>query len=514
MKPLHLLTIREAATLIASRDLSPVTLTEHFLSRIERLDHAYVSYLYVDHKGALRAAQMAEDEIASGEYKGLLHGIPFAVKDNYETAGLPMTAGSRILSTHISNTDADSVAKLKSKGAILLGKLNTWEYGTGNAGISFDLPTPPARNPWNLNHFTGGSSSGSGAALAAGLATFTLGSDTGGSVRLPAAACGVFGLKPTLGRVSRRGVQPNCYSFDTVGPLARSAEDCAILLDALSGFDPADAMSANTTTSTCTELIDQPLQGVRIGLLGQDDLRLDLAIRNALMQASQALVRRGATVELASMPVRPDLYRRITTIINWSESYAIHQSDLEENEHLMGHALREKLIKGRRIPASSYIDAQRQRRLLTQATDALFNDFDLLLLPTTATPAPNIDDRDAVKAFTVDAATHAFSLTGHPGISIPAGLSEGLPISVQLGGRYFEESLLLAASHALNQYFGTHSLPEPADSLPDLRHVVAESTIRRSVKELEEEALTAVQILGHPALKTSEPASMYVWHGR
>jgi aspartyl-tRNA(Asn)/glutamyl-tRNA(Gln) amidotransferase subunit A len=511
MTPLHQLSIRETATLIESRQLSPVALVQHYLDRIKALDHAFVSYLHVDTAGALQAAHEADAEIAAGSYRGPLHGIPFAVKDNYAAAGLPMTAGSAVMADHVASEDAGAIARLKDAGAILLGKLNTWEYGTGSGSISFDLPTPPARNPWSSAHFTGGSSSGSGAALAGGLAAFTLGSDTGGSVRLPAAACGLYGLKPTLGRVSRRGIQHNCYAFDTAGPLAHSAEDCALLLDAMAGHDPQDAVSVDAPVDAYAAAIRDGVKGLRVGVVGLDDMQLEPCVRDALRAAADALVQAGAIVAPAEMPLRPSDYRKVSMVINWSESFAIHQQDFLHREHLMGHALREKMIKGRAISAVTYVDAQRQRRLLTDATDAMFAEFDLLLMAMTATRAPAIDNDAVVKAFTSDAASHAFSLTGHPAIAIPSGVVDGLPVSVQLGAGYFDEKRLLAGAYVLQQAFGVLQRDESGDaSLPNMRNIPKQATPRRDVAVIEAEVREALAEMPVPMDEDLEPGAVWL----
>src|SRR6266704_6720486 len=235
------LTIAEAARLIEQRDLSPVELVDSRLDRIAKLDGKLNSFIRVLGDEARRDARAAEAEITAGKYRGPLHGIPIGLKDIYETAGVATTGHSKVMQDHVPKADAFSVTRLREAGAIVMGKLATHEFALG--GPSFDLPWPPARNPWNTDHFTGGSSSGTGAAVAAGLILGGSGSDTGGSIRLPAAYCGVTGLKPTYGRVSRYGVLPLAYSLDHVGPLAWTVEDCAILLQAMAGHDPRDPAS-------------------------------------------------------------------------------------------------------------------------------------------------------------------------------------------------------------------------------------------------------------------------------
>ena len=239
---LHDLTLAEAAALIEARKLSPVEYTRALIARTDALDPQLDAYITRTNEAALEAARAAEAEIARGNHRGPLHGIPFAVKDIYDTAGVLTSGHSRICIDRVPSRDATAVAKLRAAGGVLMGKLATHEFAHG--GPSFDLPWPPARNPWNTAHFTGGSSSGSGAAIAAGLVPATLGSDTGGSIRGPAGLCGIAGLKPTYGLVSRAGVLPNSYSYDHCGPMARTSQDCALILNAIAGHDPADPASS------------------------------------------------------------------------------------------------------------------------------------------------------------------------------------------------------------------------------------------------------------------------------
>ena len=390
--------IEEAAPAIQSGDLSPVDLTEAFLKRIEAIDDQVRSYILVMGDEAREAAARAEAEIKAGRHRGPLHGIPFAVKDNYHAAGYRTCAGSRLMLDHISTESAATVDRLRDAGAILLGKLNTWEYGTGNAGVYFDLPYPPARNPWNTACFTGGSSSGSGAAVAAGTAMFALGTDTGGSVRLPSAGCGVQGLKPTLGRISRRGILPNCFSFDTPGPLAWTVEDCALILNVLAGADPRDPMCSSRPTADYTAALNEGVQGLRVGCLkdfGGDAALIDPEMAAAVEEALALLEKAGAVLVPVELPLAPAAYRSISTVINWAESIAIHAEDFAERSHLMGRALHEKMIKGAAISAADYVAAQRRRRQITERTDAVFRSIDALVMPTIYRPAPAIADDPA-----------------------------------------------------------------------------------------------------------------------
>src|SRR5438105_10234674 len=258
------LTIAEAARLIEQRELSPVELVDSRLDRIARLDGRLNSFIRLLADEARAAARAAEAEIAAGKYRGPLHGIPIGLKDIYETAGVATTGHSKVMQDHVPQADASTVKRLRDAGAVVMGKLATHEFAFG--GPSFDLPWPPARNPWNTEHFTGGSSSGTGAAVAAGLVLGGTGSDTSGSIRSPAALCGIAGLKPTYGRVSRRGVLPLAFSMDHAGPMAWTAEDCALLLQAMAGYDPEDPASASVAVPDYSKDLNKKIKGIRIGV--------------------------------------------------------------------------------------------------------------------------------------------------------------------------------------------------------------------------------------------------------
>ena len=449
---LHDLSIGEAAALFARRALSPVELVQAFLDRITAVDQQVASYLTVNAGAALAAAQRAERAIMAGEARGPLEGIPFAVKDNFYSKGLRTTAASRLMLDVVPGHSAAAIERLEQAGAILLGKLNMWEYGTGTGAVHFDLPFPPARNPWKLGCFTGGSSSGSGAAVAAGTAMAALGTDTGGSVRLPAAACGLQAIKPTFGRISRHGILPNCWSFDTPGPMAWTVRDCALLMDALAGFDARDAGSADVPPCATLGGLEDGVSGLRIGMvtnLTHGKEAVDAAILDNLERARAAFARAGALVTDMQLPLAPAEYRSVTSTINWAESFSIHETDFLTRRAEMGLALRDKLTTGFAVRAADYLAAQRQRRVLALQIDALFADVDLLLLPVSYRVAPPLTDPDAVQAFTTINATAAFNLSGHPAAAIRSGFTpDGLPTALQLVGRHFDEATVLRAAHA------------------------------------------------------------------
>src|ERR1700680_248293 len=291
------LTITEAARLIEQRELSPVELVDSRLDRIARLDGKLNSFIRVLGDEALAAARTAEAEIAAGKYRGPLHGIPIGLKDIYETAGVATTGHSKVMQDHVPKADAFSVVRLRAAGAIVMGKLATHEFALG--GPSFDLPWPPARNPWNTDHFTGGSSSGTGAAVAAGLVLGGTGSDTGGSIRGPAALCGIAGIKPTYGLISRMGILPLAFSLDHAGPMAWTAEDCAILLQAMAGHDPADPGSANRPVPDYRKALTGDVKGVRVGLIRHfyaRDNEANAATRDAIETAAKKLEEMGASL--------------------------------------------------------------------------------------------------------------------------------------------------------------------------------------------------------------------------
>jgi len=446
------LSAAEAGRRIAAGTLSPVALVRRMLERIAALNDRLQCYITVAADPALDAAARAEAEIAAGQHRGPLHGVPFAVKDNYLTAGIRTTAGSRLMLDTVPDSSAEAVLRLQAAGAVLLGKLNTWEYGTGNGGVYFDLPFPVARNPWDTACFTGGSSTGAGAAIAAGLACFTLGSDTGGSIRLPAAACGVIGLKPTYGRVSRAGMLPNCWSLDVAGPLCRTTEDAALILAVLAGPDGKDEATRDLPVPDYARHRDAGVQGLRVGVIqdGGPDETCSPAQQAALAESVPALERAGARLQPVRLPDAVASYRQAASLINWSESFSIHEADATQRPHLMGRALRTKMMTGAAVRAADYLAAQRQRRLLAAGVEAMFGAVDVLLLPGTHAVAPPFAQADEVMDFTRRSWMAPFSLSGHPALAFPAGFdAAGMPCNVQLATRWFDESTLLRCAAAL-----------------------------------------------------------------
>jgi aspartyl-tRNA(Asn)/glutamyl-tRNA(Gln) amidotransferase subunit A len=447
------LTIAEASRLVGARKISPVELTEAYLARIAAVDdklHAFITLLADD---ALAKARKAEADIMAGRWKGPLHGIPFSVKDNYYTKGVRTTAASRLLLDFVPDETATTIEMLEGAGAILLGKLNTWEYGTGTGEISDDLPFPLARNPWNTAHFTGGSSTGAGVAVAAGLSAFALGSDTGGSVRLPAAAAGVPGMKATYGRVSRAGILPNCWSLDVAGPLSWTVADNALLLGAMSGYDPRDPQSADVPVPDYTAGLETGVKGLVIGVIrdfGPDAPALASDVAANLAKAEAALVAAGASLVEIALPAPMESYRQVVSVINWGESFSIHEKDYVERGHLMGKALRDKMTSGFALRAVDFIAAHRRRRELAVATDAVIRTCDAVLAPCTFMTAPTFAEPDALMTFIMHAATSIFNVTGHPALSIPTGFgASGLPTSAQIVGKLFDEATVYRVARTI-----------------------------------------------------------------
>lgn len=459
------LSVSEATRLIDAGQLSPVDLLEAVLARIDTVDGTIHSYLRLDRVAARQAAKAAAERAVKGQRLSPVDGIPFAVKDNIYTAGLSTTAGSRVPQRHDPSINATLVSRLQAAGAILVGKLNTWEYGTGTGAVYDDLDTPPARNPWHPDYYTGGSSSGAGGSVAAGTALFAIGTDTGGSVRLPAAACGIVGLKPTFGRISRHGIMPNCWSFDTPGPMALTVEDAALVYDIIAGHDPQDPVSLAAPLEPATPSLSDSVAGLKIGFVRNLDpggAPPQSPILAALDTAAALFRDAGADVTEIELPIAPSQYRAISVPINRSESFSIHERDYLEYRHLMGRSLREKLEIGMYMRAADYLAALRQRRELVAQTDAIFQSVDILLLPMTYRTAPRLDDAEAVTDFTAGSAGSPFSLTGHPALALPAGFNQqGLPVSVQLAAGFRKEAILLRAAATLERHF--NPTPHRAD---------------------------------------------------
>jgi aspartyl-tRNA(Asn)/glutamyl-tRNA(Gln) amidotransferase subunit A len=452
MDDLAWLTVAEAAELLRGRKLSPVEYAKALIDRVERHDGKLNAFLRFTPDLALGDARRAEAEIARGAWRGPFHGVPYGLKDIVDYAGLPTTAHSKILRENVATADAAVTQKLRAAGGVFLGKLSTHEFAIG--GPSFDLPWPPARNPWNRDHFCGGSSSGSGTATAAGFLPAAIGTDTGGSVRNPASMCGIVGIKPTYGLVSRRGVLPLSFSLDHVGALTRTVRDNALMLDLIAGHDPLDPGSADRTTGPSAAELDHGVKGLRIGVIRHfytRDMEADPEMTAGIDAAAKKLADLGAKVsELETAPLGE--YVACNRIIMTSEAFAIHEKWLRERPGDYGALARERLMSGAFVRAADYVNATRLRRKMADAFHALFSGIDVAVTASSMDPACRIDDPKAVEYTYARQARGPFNVTGGPALSVPVGFSKsGLPLAMQIVGKPFSEALIYRVAHAYEQ---------------------------------------------------------------
>lgn len=442
------LTIAEASRLIADRKLSPVELTDACLHRIETLDHQLDSFVTLTADRARKEAKAAEAAVMSNGPRSRLHGIPYCLKDIFDTAGVRTTAMSKLLADNVPTRDSHCQERLAAAGGVLLGKNATWEFAHG--GPSWDILFPPARNPWDRDCSPAGSSSGSAAAVAAGFAPATLGSDTGGSIRGPAAACGIAGLKPTYGLVSRRGVIPNCFSQDHAGPLAWTTEDVAILLQAIAGHDPEDPGSADVPIPDYASALDGNVKGLVIGVPTrwlEEEAPPTPATMKAFEAALDVFRDLGASVRPVTLPPIEQFDDAKKTIAV-CELFAIHAADLRQRPELFGASLRYRIISGGLVRAEDYIRAMRLRTDLARSLQAVMTTVDLLMLPT-GEPAGKLEPVPHSSLFTRPSLTAAFNVGGNPALSVCSGFdSRGLPFSLQVVGQLFDEATVLRAGDA------------------------------------------------------------------
>lgn len=441
MSDLAWLSIAEGSVLLRDKKLSPVEWTQALIARVERHDGRLNAFLRFMPEIALADARRAEAEISAGNWRGPLHGVPYGLKDIIDYAGLPTTAHSAILKDNVATADAVVTQRLRAAGAVFMGKLSTHEFAIG--GPCFDLPWPPARNPWNRDYFCGGSSSGSGVATAAGFVPFAIGTDTGGSIRNPATMCGVTGIKPTYGLVSRRGVFPLAFSLDHVGPLTRSVHDNATVLNVLAGHDGLDPGSVARPGVDYTALTGKGLKGVRIGWLKHfyhDDIKADPQMGAAVDAAVLKMQELGAQVTEVKT-VALSQFQACNRIIMGSESYAIHQKWLRERPQDYGDITRQRFLYGAMYSASDYINALRMRSKFTADFHALFNDVDVIVTASAHDPAVRIDDQEACEFIYSRQARAPFNVTGSPAMAVPAGFSkEGLPLGIQIVAAPYNEA--------------------------------------------------------------------------
>jgi aspartyl-tRNA(Asn)/glutamyl-tRNA(Gln) amidotransferase subunit A len=443
------LTIAEAGALIAAKKLSPIELTRLSLDRVKKLDPTLHSFLLVTEDRAMADAKAAEARMMAGALKGPLDGIPIGHKDIYNTAGIRTTAHSKLLEHNVPTEDSVVVQKWADAGTIMMGKLATHEFAIG--GPSFDLPWPPARNPWNPDHFTAGSSSGTGAAVAAGLVMGGTGSDTGGSIRGPSALCGLAGIKPTYGTASRRGVLPLSQTLDHTGPMAWTVRDCALLLQAMAGYDPLDPASANRPVANFTADLDKGAKGLRIGVIRhfhEEDHPVSLATKRGIEDALTLFRDQGA--EVRDVKVSPMMdYNAPGWLILTTEAYAVHEPWLKERFNDYGELLRDRLAFGALLTASDYVQALRRRRVLCLEMRDAMADLDILITASAPGEAPKINEVPKWGMFEKPGFTMPFNITGLPALSICTGYGAGgLPVSMQIVGKPFAEATVFRAGHA------------------------------------------------------------------
>jgi aspartyl-tRNA(Asn)/glutamyl-tRNA(Gln) amidotransferase subunit A len=443
--PLHELSIAESGRRLRAGALTSTALTQHALSRIASLDPLLHSFVLVTKERALADADRADRELKSGIDRGPMHGIPYALKDIYATAGIRTTCHSKLLIDNEPSQDSAVETKFKAAGAVLLGKLATHEFAIG--GPSFDLPFPPARNPWNLDHFTGGSSSGSGAAVAAGLVRTAMGSDTGGSIRGPAFYCGTVGLKPTYGLVSRRGVFPLSYTLDHCGPLTWTVEDAALTMQIIAGHDSLDPASAQVPIPDFAGGLGRHLADLKIGyprsfFATQEGISPEVVA--GIDAAVQQIARLGAEVAEVTLPDF-DLFNACGRVILTAEAYAIHEKDLLSRPLDYARYTYQRMVVGATLSAADLVQAFRLRRELSMTLNAgILGTFDALITATALAPAPPLDEFPVDVPLRNTTQTIPFNVTGNPALAIPTGLSKsGLPLGMQIVGRPFDEPTVL-----------------------------------------------------------------------
>ena len=458
--PFHFKPITEIAEEIASKQLSPVDVATAMLQRIDALDGQLKSYATVMAEHAMAAAQKAEREIDAGMYRGPLHGIPIAVKDLCFTKGVRTMGAAKVLAEHVPTFDSTVIAKLESAGAVLLGKLNLTEGAMGGYNPEFDIP----KNPWNPDRWTGSSSSGSGVATAAGLCFGSLGSDTGGSIRFPSAACGIVGLKPTWGRVSRYGVLALAESMDHVGPMTRSVADAGIMLAAIAGPDPNDPTSLPSPVPNMLDGIGQDIQGVRIGFdenYATSDIDVELA--EAVRAGVEVLADHGAEIVEVQLP-DVEAYVSAWPTLCSAEAVGAHAATYPSQRDAYGPWFRGWLNMGAKVTGADYARANNLRAACTGHLRRVFAEIDVLVCPSMSAP-PHVVTPEMLygsygaRDLKFQRFTVPFDYNGAPTLSVPCGMnSEGLPLSIQFVGKHLTEPLLCQVGHAYESATPWHNL--------------------------------------------------------
>ncbi len=459
--PLHYKTIEQVSALIQAEQLSPVELTEISLQRIEELDGRFKSYATVMADHALAAAAKAEREIASGACRGPLHGVPLAVKDLCFSKGVLTMGGTQVLAQHVPDFDATVVARLETAGAVLLGKLNLSEGAMGGYHPAFDIPL----NPWNPGRWTGTSSSGSGVATAAGLCFGSLGSDTGGSIRYPSAACGLVGLKPTWGRVSRHGVLALAESLDHVGPMTRSSADAGLVLQAIAGYAPNDPTSLPVPVPDMLADLDKGIAGIRMGFDARfATYEIDPEIAAAVLEAIEVLEDLGAEMMEVQLPDM-DQYSAAWPVLCSAEAAAAHQETYPSRKGEYGPWFRDWLEMGTNVTGAQYAKANKLRAECSGHLRRVFEQVDFLVCPTMAAPPHPVTPEELYGPMPpkrdpkLQRFTAPFNFSGGPTLSLPCGMhSEGLPLSLQVAARHLAEPLLCRVGHAYEQATEWHRM--------------------------------------------------------
>ena len=464
----------ELAALIKSKKLSPVELTTAFLDRSEALNPKTNAYITITRDHALARAREAETEIMKGKYKGVLHGIPYAPKDILATKGIRTTNGSKQTGERVPDYESTVTQRLNAAGAVMLGKLNLLEYAMGSGVLS---GFGPARNPWDLNYSPGGSSSGTGVAVAAYMTPLGVGTDTGGSIRVPAYCCGIVGLKPTYGRVSRQGVTTLAWSLDHAGPMTRTVADCAHMLQVMAGADANDTSCSSEPVPDYSKLLHGGVKGLRIGVPSNyffEGITPETA--KVFHTAVAKLKELGASVVDVAVP-HAELSAGAMWIIAMAEGAAFHETRLRKSPELFDPIIRERLEAAKFFPATEYIKAQRCRTLLMEGMRQVFEKCDVLAVPA-ANPTGPLDfgptagsdvkgPRRPVGTLAVGGSTAIGDLTGNPAIVIPAGFTEGkptLPICIQFYGKNFDEATLLRVSQAYESATDWHKRRPPLEA--------------------------------------------------
>ena len=467
-KELPFLTASQLSNLIETKEISPVEATEAYLDRIEEVDPKLNSYITITWEQAFESARQAEQEIAAGKHRGPLHGVPMAVKDQFNTAGVLTTGGSSILKDNVPREDATVIAKLKAAGDGMLGKLNMSEFAMAEI---YNHPYGTPRNPWDLERNPGTSSSGSGAATAAFLCSTSLGEDTGGSIRGPANFSGLVGLRPTHGRVSRYGVLGGSWSMDTVGPISRSVEDAAITIQAIAGYDTKDTYSWDVPVPDYRSALTGDIQGIKMGVIQErmDSPNLDPEFRETVAKAISVLGELGASSEDVSIPLAPNAGALTMSILSveWAN---LHRPLFEPNFDELDHNNKIRFLTGSIIPAQAYYKAQKIRAVLRQQILDALEKVDVLVLPTGPVTAPLVESVPGIESKEHSLTglagrisfTGPFNLAGTPAISVPCGFSAaGMPMGLQIVGKPFDEETVLRVAHAYEQNTDWHNCRAP-----------------------------------------------------